>query len=89
MTEVSIREARARFSEIVERAQAGADITITKNGIPQVELVPSAAAASKRRMAKRDMLAILQGGGMDPAAWDELTNIPGGTVADAIGQAGT
>jgi antitoxin (DNA-binding transcriptional repressor) of toxin-antitoxin stability system len=35
---VSLADAKARFSEMVKRAEAGEEITITRHGLPVVEL---------------------------------------------------
>ena len=40
METVSIRMAKARFSELVERAAAGEEIVITRRGRPVARLVP-------------------------------------------------
>ena len=39
MESFNIAEAKAQFSDLVERAAAGEDITITKRGRPMVKLV--------------------------------------------------
>lgn len=38
MTDVSIRDLRNKGGEIVDRAAAGEEITITRNGVPVAEL---------------------------------------------------
>ncbi len=40
MTQVNVAEAKAKLSDLVERAAAGEDIVIAKNGRPRVRLVP-------------------------------------------------
>ena len=40
MADVSIAEAKAHFSELVERAEAGETVRITRRGRPVARLVP-------------------------------------------------
>jgi prevent-host-death family protein len=40
MTSISLYNARAEFSRLIERALAGEDIVITRRGKPAVRLVP-------------------------------------------------
>lgn len=40
MTDVSIRDLRNKGGEIVDRAEGGEEITITRNGVPVAELRP-------------------------------------------------
>jgi prevent-host-death family protein len=46
MTQVGMHEAKTKLSQLVERAEAGEDIIIARNGKPVARLVPVAAAAS-------------------------------------------
>ncbi len=39
-TQVNVAEAKARLSDLVERAAAGEDIVIARSGRPRVRLVP-------------------------------------------------
>jgi len=39
--ELSVREAKARFSEVLEMAARGERVVVTKHGKPFVEMVPS------------------------------------------------
>jgi prevent-host-death family protein len=41
MLELSIRDAKARFSEVVAAAARGERVIVTKRGAPFVELVPA------------------------------------------------
>lgn len=43
MERVGIFEAKSRLSELVERAEAGAEVTITRHGKPVAKLVPAKA----------------------------------------------
>lgn len=46
MTQVGMHEAKTTLSQLVERAEAGEDIVIARNGKPVARLVPVAAASS-------------------------------------------
>jgi prevent-host-death family protein len=40
MSQVGMHEAKTKLSQLVERAQAGEDVIITRNGKPVARLVP-------------------------------------------------
>jgi prevent-host-death family protein len=40
MTQVGMHEAKTKLSQLVERAEAGEDIVIARNGTPVARLVP-------------------------------------------------
>jgi prevent-host-death family protein len=42
MTQVGMHEAKTKLSQLVERAEAGEDIVIARNGTPVARLVPVA-----------------------------------------------
>jgi prevent-host-death family protein len=46
MSQVGMHEAKTKLSQLVERAQAGEDIIIARNGKPVARLVPVAATNS-------------------------------------------
>jgi prevent-host-death family protein len=46
MSQVGMHEAKTKLSQLVERAQAGEDVVITRNGKPVARLVPVAPANS-------------------------------------------
>jgi prevent-host-death family protein len=46
MTQVGMHEAKTKLSQLVERANAGEDIVIARNGIPVARLVPVARSNS-------------------------------------------
>lgn len=48
MAEISVYDARAAFSRLIERALAGEEIVITRSGRPVVRLVPFQAAPTRR-----------------------------------------
>jgi prevent-host-death family protein len=45
MTQVGMHEAKTNLSQLVERAEAGEDIIIARNGTPVARLVPVAGTA--------------------------------------------
>jgi prevent-host-death family protein len=46
VTEVGMHEAKTKLSQLVERAERGEEIVITRNGKPTVKLTPLASSAS-------------------------------------------
>lgn len=56
MAQINMHEAKTTLSRLVERAEAGEEIVIARNGAPAVTLVPVAASA---RFA--DSLGCLEG----------------------------
>jgi prevent-host-death family protein len=46
MAQVGMHEAKTKLSQLVERAEAGEDIVIARNGKPVARLVPLAKTAS-------------------------------------------
>lgn len=49
VTQVNVAEAKAKLSDLVERAVAGEDIVIARNGRPRVRLVALAERDEPRR----------------------------------------
>ncbi|CAN5434519.1 type II toxin-antitoxin system Phd/YefM family antitoxin [soil metagenome] len=49
MTSVSVFDAKAQFSALVARAEAGEEITISRHGRPAARLVPISPARAPRR----------------------------------------
>jgi prevent-host-death family protein len=56
MTQVEMHEAKTRLSRLVERAEAGEEIVIARNGTPVARLVPLA-----RTNALADVYGALRG----------------------------
>jgi prevent-host-death family protein len=54
MESIGIYEAKSRLSELVERAEAGQEITITRHGRPAAKLVPAKAGVEVDRKAIMD-----------------------------------
>lgn len=50
MERVGIYEAKAKFSDLVERVQRGGEVTITKHGKAVAKLVPPARGAKSGRV---------------------------------------
>ncbi len=46
MTQIGMHEAKTTLSQLVERAEAGEDIVIARNGKPVVRLVPLSSTSS-------------------------------------------
>lgn len=76
MTEVGMHEAKTKLSQLVERAERGEEIVITRNGKPAVKLapVPSAASLASVRGAWRGKVVIAE-------VFDELPD----DIAEAFG----
>jgi prevent-host-death family protein len=76
MAQVGMHEAKTKLSQLVERAEAGEDIVIARNGKPVARLVPIARAA--RRAALR---GVWRGRVHIADDFDELPD----DIADAFG----
>ncbi|MBI2752561.1 MAG: type II toxin-antitoxin system prevent-host-death family antitoxin [Betaproteobacteria bacterium] len=57
MESIGIYDAKARLSELVERAEAGHAVTITRHGRPVARLVPARLARLPDRAALMDEIA--------------------------------
>jgi prevent-host-death family protein len=56
MESIGIYEAKSKLSELVERAEAGQEITITRHGRPAAKLVPAKAGVEVDRKAVMEEL---------------------------------
>lgn len=76
MAEIGMHEAKTKLSQLVERAERGEEIVITRNGKPAVRLapIPSASSLSSVRGAWRGQVKIA-------ADFDELPD----EIAEALG----
>ncbi len=76
MTQVGMHEAKTKLSQLVERAEAGEEIVIARNGKPAVKLVPVTKTSSLRsvRGAWRGQVELA-------ADFDELPD----DIAEALG----
>ena len=54
MTDYSVTEAKNRLPELIDRALAGEDVTITRHGHPLVGITPKKASA-RRPVTKEDI----------------------------------
>lgn len=82
MAEVASRELRNHTRSVLERVNAGEEITITVDGRPMAKLVPI-----DRRpvwMPKEQFLRLFQGHQADPALTDELREMLGDETTDDI-----
>lgn len=80
VTEFAVAEAKARFSELLGRAEGGEEIVIKRHGTPVARLVPAGdantRAIERRRRAREEFIA-----------WRRLhgpTLGPGVTIKDLI-----
>lgn len=48
MTRVNVAEAKARLSELIDRALSGEEIVISRRDVPAVRLVPEPTHATRR-----------------------------------------
>ena len=64
---INISEAKANLSKLIERAYKGEEITIAKNNLPLVDLVP-------HKLKGKRKLGILRGKIVDPDDFNEETN---------------
>lgn len=48
MTRVNVAEAKARLSELIDRALAGEEVVIARRDVPVIRLVPEPAATPRR-----------------------------------------
>lgn len=64
MTTINLYEAKTNLSSLVERAAAGEEIVIAKNGVPKVKLV--AVPLVKERRVPKNTLGIID----LPPDWD-------------------
>jgi prevent-host-death family protein len=76
MAQVGMHEAKTKLSQLVERAEAGEDIVIARNGKPVARLVPIA------RVARRAALRGVWRGRVNIA--DDFDELPD-DIADAFG----
>eukprot|EP01035_Chromulina_nebulosa_P041689 gene41689-56444_t len=60
MTTVSLKEAQATFSEVVDRAAAGDFVTITRHGRPAAVLVSVSTAEAARKLAANDKPSLVE-----------------------------
>ena len=76
MAQIGMHEAKTNLSKLVERAQAGEDIVIARNGTPVVRLTPVSGSQSlgSVRGAWRDRVRIA----------DDFDELPG-DIAEALG----
>jgi prevent-host-death family protein len=62
MSEVTATDANRYFSKLLQRAENGEHITITKDGKPVAVLMPSGPSEAKRAAARERMLELMRKG---------------------------
>jgi prevent-host-death family protein len=69
--QLSVTEAKARLTDLVRRAEAGEEVTLTRRGQPTVRLVPvlTDTVRAKRRKALEEFQGILKG----KPGWEDVT----------------
>lgn len=68
--QANIYEAKAKFSELVERAEHGEEIIIARAGKPVAKLVPVEEIHGKRRIGGQNIMGITY---IAPNAFDPMT----------------
>ena len=76
MAQFGMHEAKTTLSQLVERAEAGEEIVIARNGMPVARLVPIA-----KKSARADVYGALRGRIEIAPDFDELPD----DIADAFG----
>jgi prevent-host-death family protein len=80
MATVSVYNARAEFSQLIERALAGEDIVITRRGKPAVRLVPVEGPRQVRKPGALKGVFEVTDELFDPLPDDVLEAIYGNTI---------
>jgi prevent-host-death family protein len=80
MTEVASRELRNNTRQLLERVEAGEEITITVGGRPVAMLVPM--GRKPRWMGREEFMAMLEGRRADPGLRDDLRRLIPDTTDD-------
>lgn len=70
MTSINLADAKARLSELIDRAQRGEEIEITRRGKPVVRLAP--VTPEKKRIDVRALRALTEGQPMQPEGAGEF-----------------
>jgi len=80
MTEVASRELRNNTRQLLERVEAGEDLTITVNGRPVAVLRP--AGSPTRWVSRRVFISRVSGHQADAGLADDLANLTPDTTDD-------
>jgi antitoxin (DNA-binding transcriptional repressor) of toxin-antitoxin stability system len=72
-TVFSVAEAKAKFYEIIKRAEAGERFVVTRHGNPVVEIAASGTATPKKKLrgAMKDQIRIAPDFDVLGSEWDE------------------
>lgn len=79
MSTITLRQLRNEVSEIIRRAEAGEEMTVTVNGRPAARVVP---LSRKPRSLPWEVIQAAIGGGADRALLDELAEMLPDTTDD-------
>lgn len=74
MTEVGTFEAKNKLSELLDRAEGGEEVVITRRGKPVAKLVPIVAAKTQQERAREAMRRLRErakAAKLGPFNWDE------------------
>jgi prevent-host-death family protein len=82
MDSVSTRELRANLADVVNRAEAGATVTITNRGTPRAVIGPIPQANASPVFTREDLAWLFDAHQMDEAAWVDINAQSGNTIAD-------
>jgi prevent-host-death family protein len=81
MTAVASRDLRNHTADVLRRAAAGEEITITVGGRPVAQLV-AIRSRSRRPFSREEMAAMLRTSQADPALRGDLAKLAGDTTDD-------
>jgi prevent-host-death family protein len=81
MTAVASRDLRNHTADVLRRAAAGEEITITVAGRPVAQLV-AIRSKTRRPFSHQEMVAMLQSSQADPGLRDDLAKLAGDTTDD-------
>ncbi len=74
MPTVDLSEAEPRLARLVERALAGEEVVIARDGKPAVRLVPVEAEQADAKPARERVFGVLRGKGWAaPDAWEPMS----------------
>jgi prevent-host-death family protein len=84
MATVSVYDARAGLSRLIDRALAGEEVVITRNGRPVVKLSPVATSREPRRLGELEGEFEVPAGLLDPLPEDLLEDFYGKDGLDTV-----
>lgn len=81
MTEIAARELRNRTADVLQRVEAGEQVTITSRGRPVAQLTPLR-AARRRPIARAELTRRLSRAQADSGLREDLAALAGDTTDD-------